>query len=497
MNKYLPAFVSRLIAKIPTRNKEGLTSIGWTGLAQVIGMVVKLGSTLILTRMLAPEAYGILGTAMAVLTTLEWLSDLGIQPALIRHENGDRSEYLNTGWMMGFGRGWILSICAAASAWPLAGFYEEPTLFGVLLVLAMRPALLSMRSPAFPMLRRTMDYRSIFIDEVAMTVIGTACSIAMAFVFRSVWAIVLGTMAGALASVLLSYVLCPMRPSFKWDKEAAADIYGFGRSVFINTLIMAAWLNLDRLLGLKLLTPTQMGLYAIAFNLSSVLEGLTTRVCDVYFSMLAREEGAEAQGRWHQLVTNRIAKIGMPLCAIGLVVSPWVIWILYDPRYHGAGLIFTILLARLMIRAFGQLQFQYLLALARVRFATYAYIAAVIVQVALFWPMVQNYGVVGMAVTVLLSTTVLTLTQTLLLQRMVGEGMKPFVATVVWAIVGMMTTLLVYGNNTLNLTLENDDFAIEVYEPTGDFETFESPSEEIGSLQDDQRHTRFAIQSIP
>jgi O-antigen/teichoic acid export membrane protein len=207
--------------------------------------------------------------------------------------------------------------------------------------------------------------------------------------------------------------------------------------------------------------------------------------------MLAREEGAEAQGRWHELICTRVARFGMPLGAVGLLVSPWVIWILYDERYQGAGLIFTILLARLMIRAFGQLQFQYLLALARVKFATYAYIAAVIVQVALFWPMVQVYGVAGMAVTVLISTTVLTLTQTVLLQRMVGNGMKPFMATLGWAVVGMLATIMIYGTNEIPTAA--DSIAIEVHEEPGDFEVFECPKQKIGNNEHDHSDTRLAI----
>ena len=172
MKKYLPGFAKRALEKLPERYQAGVFSLGWSGLGQVVGLVVKLGSTLILTRMLAPEAYGILGTAMAVLTTLEWLSDLGIHPALIRHPKGDQREFLLTGWIMGLVRGSGLSICAALAAWPLSDFYSEPSLLGILLVLAARPFLFAIRSPGFPLLRRNLNYRGIFFDEMTQAVIG-------------------------------------------------------------------------------------------------------------------------------------------------------------------------------------------------------------------------------------------------------------------------------------------------------------------------------------
>ena len=82
---------------------------------------------------------------MAVLTTLEWLSDLGIQPALVRHPQGMEPEYLRTGWLMGLSRGAGISLLAAALALPLASFYEQPELLGVLLVLAVRPFLMALQ----------------------------------------------------------------------------------------------------------------------------------------------------------------------------------------------------------------------------------------------------------------------------------------------------------------------------------------------------------------
>ena len=442
--RFIPEIVERRFSALSGNQRAGLLGMGWSTLGQITSLAVKLGSTLVLTRLLAPEAYGILGTAMAVLTTLEWLSDLGIQPALIRHPRGGTREFLETGWLMGLLRGAFLTAAAAGLAFPLSRFYHQPTLLGVLLVIAVRPLVLSLRSPAYPTLRRKLDYRALFIDEIAMTFVGTLCSIVMALYVPSVWAIVLGTMTGAFVSVFVSYVLCPMIPKIRWDGRAASDVYGFGKHVFVNTLAMAISLNLDRLLGLRLLSPTAMGMYAIAFNLACVLEGMVTRACDVYFSLLAREEDSSAQVRWHQRISHEITRHGMPVAALFSLASPCVIWILYDARYREAGVVFGILLIRLMVRTLGQLQFQYLMAVAQVRIATFAYVVAILFQIAFFAPVVNAYGVTGLALTMFASTMVMTLTQSLLLQRREGDGMRPFLRTTAWAVAGIIAMFAVY-----------------------------------------------------
>ncbi|GEM_PF-2730775 len=147
------------------------------------GMVLRLGSNLLLTRLLAPEAFGILGTALAFMTTWEWLSDMGVQSALIRHPNATQKEYLSTGWWITLYRDIGLTSGAAACAWPAALFYNETQLSGVLAVLALRSLIIGFRCPGVPVLRRELNYKSIFVDELSMTIRGTITSVGFALIF--------------------------------------------------------------------------------------------------------------------------------------------------------------------------------------------------------------------------------------------------------------------------------------------------------------------------
>ncbi len=403
----------RLIGRFSKENRAGMASVLWMMVSFGSALVFKLGSNLVLTRLLAPDAFGLIGTAMAFLTTLEWLSDLGIQPALIRHKEGATPTYLNTGWWISVVRGSCLSCLAIAAAFPLIEFYHRPELLAVLIVLALRPALMALRSPGMPTLRRHLKYRSVFFDEFSQTAAGSVGSVVLACFIPSVWAIVGGTLFGVVTGIVLSYVLCPMRPG-RWNREASRELCMFGRKVLLNTLVMALWLNLDRLVGLRFVSAAEMGLYTIAFNLAAVLESLITRTCDVHFSMLSRISDEQQQTAWQQKVCSRVTWCLMPLSGLGVLLGPWVIDLLYDQRYHGAGIILSIFLARQMIRGIGQLQFQHLLARGEVERSTMAYAFALLVQLIVFYPLVQSLGVCGLAVASLISTTVDTAVQALL-----------------------------------------------------------------------------------
>jgi O-antigen/teichoic acid export membrane protein len=431
-------------SRLGISSRAGWLGIGWASLAQLVGMVIRLGSNLILTRLLVPEAYGLFGTAMAVVTTLEWLSDLGIQPALIRHPDGDKPTFLATGWWLGLWRGTALSAIAAALSWPLAQSYGQPALALVLACLALRPVIIALRSPGIPLLRRTLNYRAIFVDEVTQTVVATAVSLTLAWLTHSIWSIVAGTLAGALAGAIVSYVLCGVYPKRVWDKIAAHEIAHLGHQVFINTMVMAVWLNMDRLLGLKLVGEREMGYYAVAWNLAAVAENLMSRACDVYFSMLSRKGDHDSQRAFHHLITSRVAVRLMPLMALGVVASPFVIGLLYDSRYAGAKILFSLMMARLMIRGLGQVQFQYLLATADVKLGTRAYFVAMLVQMAILFPLARTYGVEGLALAGLISTTALTVVQTIFLQIKGVPSIGPLCWTLGWMGTGLAALYLTF-----------------------------------------------------
>ncbi|MGF1583278.1 MAG: oligosaccharide flippase family protein [Gemmataceae bacterium] len=415
--------------------RAGLLGIGWMSLAQFACLAIRLGSNLILTRLLAPEVYGILGTAMAVVTMFEWLSDLGIQTTLVRHPKGGQRTFLLTGWWLGLGRAVMIALLGASAAWPLASGYSAPALFVVLLVLSTRPLLYALRSPGIHLLKRELNYRSLFLEEVAQTAVGTIVSLSVAYFFASIWAIVVGTVAGTITAVVASYLLCPMRLEWAWNREASKELVTVGGRILVNTLVMAAWLNIDRLLGLWFVPVKEMGLYFVALNLAAVGEGFLARTCDVHYSMLARLPNLQAQMDWHKQMKARLVFWGSPLLILGVITAPTVIRILYDPRYWSAGVLFGVFAARVAVRFVGQFHFQFCLIQAKVFGTTIAYAFAVALQCALMPVMCSELGVFGLALSTLMSTATVTLIQAIFVWWQYGFGLR--------------STLLVIGSTTV------------------------------------------------
>jgi O-antigen/teichoic acid export membrane protein len=414
---------------------------------QAVGVVLRVASTMILTRLLAPQAYGLLTTAWAIVETLVLFSDIGILPALVRHARGGELSFLLTGWWINLGRMALISVAVMAAALPMARFYKQPELAPVLLLVGLRPVLMGLRSPGVPLLQREMRFRSLYTLEMVLQVVTVVSVVLLTWLYRSPVSVVMGTLLGVLASAAASYLFIPVRPRWHWDPAAVAELGHFGRQVFINTLAMAVWMNIDRLFGLRLLPPRVMGLYGVAWNLASMLDTLLMRACaDIYYTMLIKKEEGPGRQRWHATMSRRIAFWLMPVLALGIVMAPLVVWILYDDRWLGASLILAILMARTMAKMINTFEFQYLLSTAAVWVQTRSYIVAALVQAAIFIPMVRAWGARGMAAAGLISSIALAVSQSVLSRLRTGRGgFVPLAMTLAWIAVGLGAFWLVWA----------------------------------------------------
>jgi O-antigen/teichoic acid export membrane protein len=401
-----------VVAKSPERQRGATFGLVWSANTQIISAALKVLSTVVLTRLLVPDAYALLGTAMIAITTLEWLSDLGITPALVRHPLGDHRHVLLAGWWVNMFRSCAMAFVTFCLAFPLSWIYQKPELTAIISALSLRPLLLGFRSPGMPLLRRRLDYRSLFIDEITQTAVGAGVSILSAYLLgvqQGAWALVLGTLAGTITGVILSYILVSFQPAWAWDRLIAKQLAKFGSSVLVNTALMALWLNCDRLLAPAFVQLPELGYYVIAWNLASAAESLVTRCLDVYFGFLSRQNHEQRLARHHKIGLYLLVG-GIALTVIAIIATPYVVNLLYDSRYAQVGFIFAVLVARLAVRATGQFDFQYLLVNGTLRWATIGYCVGALSQIALIVPLVTSFGVIGLAFSAFISTIAVSMT---------------------------------------------------------------------------------------
>jgi O-antigen/teichoic acid export membrane protein len=327
----------------------------WTLSGHASSQILRLGSNLILTRLLFPEAFGLMALVQTFIIGLEMFSDVGIRPSIIQNHRGNDANFLNTAWTIQVIRGFVLWLGACLLAIPAANFFNQPMLVYLLPVVGIGSAIAGFNSTKLATVNRHLDLSRLTMIELGSQILSITVMVIASWLTRSVWGLVLGGLVGAFCTMLLSHLAIPgPRNFFHWDSQCFEELHRFGRWVFISTLLTFLAGQGDRLLIARFLDVRFLGIYTVAISLSRVTAEVINMVGDrVLFPSYAelirdRPERLYAVLRQSRLLLILISWAGS---LFFIVFGKALINLLYDGRYADAGWILqTLALGALVAR---------------------------------------------------------------------------------------------------------------------------------------------------
>ena len=225
--------------------------------------------TIILARLLAPEAFGLLGIALVSIATLETFSQTGFRAALIQKKESVES-YLDTAWTVSAVRGTILFLILFSAAPAVAKFFKSPEASLVIRVLSISLLLSGFSNVGIIFFQKELEFHKQFFYEITATLVDLSVTISLAFTWRNVWALVWGGLAASSVRLLMSYLIHPYRPRIKFGRAEYRDLFGFGKWIAGSTILVFLITQGDDILVGKMLGVTALGLYQMAYALSNL-----------------------------------------------------------------------------------------------------------------------------------------------------------------------------------------------------------------------------------
>lgn len=314
---------------------------------------LRFGSNLVLTRLLFPEAFGLMAILNAVLIGLNMLSDVGLSLGIIRSKRGDSPAFLDTVWTIQIAKGVIVATAMWIAAVPIAHAYGQPELAQMMPVMGLVALIGSFASTNIDLAKRNVDAARLTMMEVAAQAIGIAAMILFAWLDPTPWALVWGNIVGVSARVVASHTVLPGRRSrLAWERDVVREVFGFGGWVMLSSAVTylsgeGRQLMLGALVDVRLL-----GLLGLSAALSlaawSAIQQIANKVLFPAYSEIVRTDAARLSR-----VVERSRRVQLvPGCLFSAVLAlggPAIIGFLYDPRYADAGLILQIQATGMMI----------------------------------------------------------------------------------------------------------------------------------------------------
>ncbi len=339
---------------VATLRSRASVGSAWSLGGYAFGQALRLVANLVLTRLLFPEAFGLMTLVNVFVQGLQMFSDLGLGASVVQDRRGDDPAFVDTAWTVQVVRGVVLWLLASVIAWPLSRFYGEPALLSLLPAAGAGALIAGFASANSHRLVRQLHLKRLVLLNTGSQAGAVAITVLCAWIWPSVWALVIGALSGNVIKTLASHVLLPGRRSrFHFERDAALSMLRFGRWIVVSTALTFLASEGDRLLMGKLLSMAELGVYNIAFFLAAAVPmaigSLSGSTLFPLYARLADHDPAVLRSEARRL--QRILLAGTLPLMCGLVVfGPKLVELLYDPRYHGAGTMLQILAAGGIVR---------------------------------------------------------------------------------------------------------------------------------------------------
>lgn len=273
----------------------------WSSLSEIIAKLLTPITSMILARILAPEIFGIVASINVVISFCDLFTDAGFQKYIIQHETQSDvtiESYANVAF-------WT-NLVISFTLWGLISLVAEPvaTIVGcqgksmAIIVACANLPLTSFSSIQMALLKREMNFKPLFYSRIITIFVPVCVTVPLAIMTRSYWAMIAGTIATNLITVLTMLVLLKWRPKFQFRFYLLKRMFDFSIWSLLESVLvwMINWGDVFIVSGI--LSSYYLGLYKTSMNLiNQVFATVSAATVPVLLSALSRLQNDDEKFR--------------------------------------------------------------------------------------------------------------------------------------------------------------------------------------------------------
>jgi PST family polysaccharide transporter len=347
------------------RVRRGFT---WSLANSVIRRVWTFVLGIVLARLLVPADFGIYAIALATLTILQSMNDLGTAVAVIRWQ-GDPARPARTATTISILGSIAMYALTFLLAPIIANQLDAPQAIPVLRVLTFAVVLDGFSGIPNALLERAFLQNRRFVANMSGIVVNAVVALSLAASGYGPWALAWGILAGNLTATIVIIALAPARPLPGWRTQDARALLAVGLPLAGASLLVFAMLNVDYLVLGSLVGAAALGLYLLAFNVSSWPSNLLTvavrSVSIPAFSQLARTPD-RLNARFTEIL-QLLLTVAFPVVVLLGVLGSRLIAIVYGDKWVPAATALVFLAGLSAVRVGLDLCYDYLVAVGKTR----------------------------------------------------------------------------------------------------------------------------------
>lgn len=316
---------------------------------------------LILTWLLAPEDFGLLGIAMLWTTFLDAFSETGFSGALIQRQAVTQRHFSSV-FFMNLIVALCLTIASISLSWLSARWLDAPAIQPLIVALSFTFIINAFSLTQISLAQKQLRFRDLAVRDSIATTLGGILGIGGAVLGLGVWSLVLQTMSTALIGAVTLWSVATWRPhisEFSW--QHIKELWPYSSKLFIFNVFKFFAQNTEKFFIAITLNAYALGLYLFAFKLTALpvntFVGGTTVYLFPKYSLI--QQDVQAIKTSYLFTIKAILLSVGPIMAFVVILAPMLVPMIWSNKWNDAIVIIQILpllaIAQAIISPTGQL----------------------------------------------------------------------------------------------------------------------------------------------
>lgn len=224
--------------------------------AQGVSFVVSI----VLARLVKPEAYGTIALVTVFSTILQVFVDSGMANALIQKKEADEVDF-STVFFFNIIICVILYLGIFFMAPFIAAFYEQEELVPIIRVLCLTVIVSGIRNVQQAYVSKTMQFKRFFFSTIGGTVVAAVVGIVMAYMNFGVWALVVQQVLNTAVGTLILWFSVKWRPKYQFSISRLKGLFSYGWKLLVASLLDRIYNELWSLIIGKMYSSADLAYY--------------------------------------------------------------------------------------------------------------------------------------------------------------------------------------------------------------------------------------------
>ncbi|MCQ6526089.1 lipopolysaccharide biosynthesis protein [Bacillus mycoides] len=285
----------------------------WSSITEIAAKLIGPLTNMILARLIAPEAFGVVATVTMIISFADMFTDAGFQKYLIQHEFKDDREkyrYANVAF--------LTNLIIAIFLWGIIILFSEQIavlvgnkgLGDVVAIACIQLPLTAFSSIQMALYRRNFDFKTLFWVRIFSLCVPIFVIIPLAFLGLSYWSLIIGSIIMQISNAIILTIKSSWKPNLFYDMRILKDMLSF--SVWSLVEAISIWLTtwIDAFIIGSLLSEHLLGIYKTSTTMVNALMAIVTAsIVPVLFSALSRLQNNSEQFNMMYFKMQKIVSI--------------------------------------------------------------------------------------------------------------------------------------------------------------------------------------------